>query len=153
MSGAAHPARLAGPARSAGPDGGRATTSAAERGQATVELAVALPLLFAVLLAAVQMALVVRDQLFVIHAAREAARVAAIEGDDTQAAAAARAATGLAAERLELDVAHGDGMVVATVVYRSPIVVPLLSAAWPDVTVTATITMFDERAALDGRAA
>ena len=50
-----------------------------EGGQATVEVALLLPLLALLLLAVVQVGLVVRDQVLVTHAAREAARAAAVD--------------------------------------------------------------------------
>jgi Flp pilus assembly protein TadG len=49
-----------------------------EGGQASVELALALPLVFAMLFAVVQLGLVVRDQVLLVHAAREAVRELAV---------------------------------------------------------------------------
>ena len=60
-----------------------------ERGQATVEFAFVLPLLVLALLAVVQVGLVVRDQLGVVHAAREAARAASVDPDPGRAVRAA----------------------------------------------------------------
>ena len=58
--------------RPAGPPGPRTSSPAgADRGQAVVELALALPLLVLFLLTVVQLTVVVRDQLAVVHAARE----------------------------------------------------------------------------------
>jgi hypothetical protein len=57
-----------------------------------VELAAAIPLLVAVTLAMVALLAMARDQLLAQGAAREAAREAAIGGDDTRTSAAARAA-------------------------------------------------------------
>jgi Flp pilus assembly protein TadG len=57
-----------------------------------VELAAAIPLLVAVTLAMVGVLGLARDQVLAQGAAREAAREAAIGGDDTRASAAARAA-------------------------------------------------------------
>ena len=51
------------------------------RGQATVELALVLPLVVFGLLAILQVGLVVRDQVAVVHAAREAARAASVDPD------------------------------------------------------------------------
>jgi Flp pilus assembly protein TadG len=48
-----------------------------ERGQATVELALVLPVVVLLLMILIQAALVAKDQLLVQHAAREAARSAA----------------------------------------------------------------------------
>ncbi|HWI04001.1 MAG TPA: TadE/TadG family type IV pilus assembly protein [Acidimicrobiales bacterium] len=46
----------------------------ADEGQASVELALVLPLVMMLLLAVVQLGLLVRDQILVVHAAREAVR-------------------------------------------------------------------------------
>ena len=56
----------------------RTRSSRGERGQATVELALCLPMLCLLLLGVVQVAVVVRDHLAVQVAAREAARAAAV---------------------------------------------------------------------------
>src|SRR5205814_6403829 len=71
------------------PAGGRSRTDA---GSVTVELAAAIPLLVAVTLAMVGVLGLARDQVLAQGAAREAAREAAIGGDDTRASAAGRAA-------------------------------------------------------------
>jgi TadE-like protein len=63
-----------------------------DAGSVTVELAAAIPLLVAVTLAMVSLLGLARDQVLAQGAAREAAREAAIGGDDTRASAAARAA-------------------------------------------------------------
>jgi hypothetical protein len=72
----------------------RATTHglATAAGSATVELAAAIPLLVAVTLAMVSLVGLARDQVLAQGAAREAAREAAIGGDEARASAAARAA-------------------------------------------------------------
>jgi Flp pilus assembly protein TadG len=63
-----------------------------DAGSVTVELAAAIPLLVAVTLAMVGVLGLARDQVMAQGAAREAAREAAIGGDDARASAAARAA-------------------------------------------------------------
>jgi Flp pilus assembly protein TadG len=63
-----------------------------DAGSVTVELAAAIPLLVAVTLAMVSVLGLARDQVMAQGAAREAAREAAIGGDDARASAAARAA-------------------------------------------------------------
>jgi Flp pilus assembly protein TadG len=63
-----------------------------DEGSVTVELAAAIPLLLAVTLAMVGLLGLARDQVLAQGAAREAAREAAIGGDDMRASAAARAA-------------------------------------------------------------
>ena len=56
-----------------------------DRGQAMVETALVLPLVVLFLLAVVQVGLVVRAQVLVTHAAREAARAAAVDPDPAAA--------------------------------------------------------------------
>lgn len=120
---------------------------AGQAGQATIELAAVLPLLFALVLVVVQVGLVVRDQLLVVHAAREAARVAAIEGDRAAAVAAARSATGLDRDRLVVDVRWSSYQVTASVRFESVVVVPLLRRTVPAVPLSAAVTMHDEAGA------
>lgn len=110
-----------------------------ERGQATLELALSLPLLALFLLAGAQLVLIARDQLAVIHAAREAARAAAVSTSAGDGVAAGRSATGLAG--VEVSVSSGGGEVRATVTRRVPTDVPLIGAWLPDITVRATAVM------------
>jgi hypothetical protein len=87
-----------------------------DTGQATVELALCLPVLVLMLAALVQVGVLVGDQVRVWHAAREAARVAAVDGDQKHILEAAESG-GL--EPLDLDVspeqrarAAGDAVTV-----------------------------------------
>lgn len=75
-----------------------------EEGQATLELALCLPVLALVFAGVVEVALVGVDQVRVWHAAREAVRASAVE-PDPQAAADAATASGL--EGLEVSVEPG----------------------------------------------
>jgi len=102
-------------------------TGRTERGQAAVELALVLPLLVVLLLVIVQVGLVIRDEVLVIHAARSAAREAALGTDRGQVAAAALAASGLDRRRLTVTSAVAGQEVVVTVSYRSVPIVPVLS--------------------------
>lgn len=116
-----------------------------DRGQATVELALALPLVFIVLLGVVQVLIVGRDQIAVVHAAREGARAAAVAADPGgEGARAATAAAGLDPARLAVSVAGGADRVTVTVRYDVPTDVPLIGALLSDVTVTGTATMRTE---------
>ncbi|MGD9701687.1 MAG: TadE family type IV pilus minor pilin [Acidimicrobiia bacterium] len=111
-----------------------------DRGQAVVELALALPLLALLLLALVQLVVVVRDQLAVVHAAREGARAAAISGaPGGDGEAAARQATSLTP--LEVSVARVGDMARVSVRYRNSTDVPLIGAVLPDIVVQSTATM------------
>jgi Flp pilus assembly protein TadG len=117
-----------------------------DSGQASVELALVLPLVFAMLFAVVQVGLVVRDQVLVVHAAREAVRELAVapaqpgNSGPRQAAAssadlAARArhaaltATGEALDpaRLTVTVELHPGTVAVRARYDAPFTVPLLA--------------------------
>jgi Flp pilus assembly protein TadG len=107
-----------------------------------------LPLVVVLLLALVQLGLVVRDQILVVHAAREAARAAAVESDPGAASAAAADGSGLPASRLKVDVTGRAGpgsRVAVSVAYRSPTDVPLVGAAVSDVTLRGRATMRVER--------
>ena len=111
-----------------------------DRGQATVEFALALPIVAVLVLGIVQLVVVARDQLAVELAAREGARAAAV------AAAPAAAATSAAAAAVDLDpldvsASEHEGHISVTVRYRSVTDVPLVGLAIGDVEVAASVTM------------
>jgi hypothetical protein len=82
-------------------------SSADQRGQATLELALCLPVLALVLGALVEVALVATDQTRLWHAAREAARVAVVDSDRSEVEAAAER-VGLAPLDVEVHPAPAD---------------------------------------------
>jgi Flp pilus assembly protein TadG len=114
-----------------------------QRGQAAVELALALPLVALLLLAVVQVGLVVRDQVLATHAAREAARAAAVGSPADAPRAAALAGSGLRADRLTVEVRRG-GLVRVAVRYRSPTDLPVVGALVPDLVLRANAAMRPE---------
>src|SRR5437762_5255714 len=88
------------------PDAG-ALTGRLERGSATIEFALVLPLVLVVVLGLVQVGLVVRDRLLVEAAARAAARAAAIQDDPSAIEdTALQAAPGLDPARARVDAAR-----------------------------------------------
>ena len=111
-----------------------------DRGQATVELALALPLICLLLCGIVQVAVIGRDQLAVQLAAREAARAAAVAADSTAAGTAA-ALRAVALRPLTITITEANGTVTATVRYTDHTDVPLVGVLLPDVTLTASVTM------------
>lgn len=111
-----------------------------DRGQAAVELALALPLVCVVLLGVVQVGVIVRDQLAVQAAAREGARAAAVAADPVAAANAAIAARS-GVHPLEVAVGGGGDRVTVVVRYVDHTDVPLIGALLPHVTVEAEVTM------------
>jgi TadE-like protein len=117
-------------------------------GQAAVELALALPLVALLLLAVVQMGFLVRDQVLVVHAAREGVRQAAVDPSADAIRRAASGSSGLAGGRMSVSVS-GRGApgshVRVTVIYRAPTDVPLVGAALGDIEMHAAATMRVER--------
>ena len=127
-------------------------TRRGDHGQATVELALVLPVVVALLLLGVQMAVVLHDQVLVLHAAREAARAAAVQPVGSRAATvdatrAARAAVPAhRAGRYRVTVhPRAPGLVEVRVATASPTDVPLVGRLLPDVPVSASVVMAAER--------
>jgi len=115
-----------------------------EGGQASVEAALVLPLVITMLLAVVQVGLVVRAEVLVTHAAREAARAAAVNADPQAAVSAAKLATTLDGERMTVAIRGRDGpgsRVQVEVTYSLPTDVPLVGSLLGDVTLHAEATM------------
>ena len=113
-------------------------------GQATVELALVVPLVVMLALALVQVALVVRDQVLVIHAAREAAREAAVAEGTDRARDAALASGGLDGDRLRVEVGargRAGSRVRVQIRYDAPTRVPLVGELVGDVALHASATM------------
>jgi Flp pilus assembly protein TadG len=124
-------------------------SSERDEGQAAVELALALPLVALLLLALAQLTLVARDQLLVVHAAREGAREAAVDraGGAVRARAAAARGSGLKDGQLEVETSHiggGSDMVLVRVKYRSQTDLPLVGPLLPDVQMRAKAAMRSE---------
>ena len=115
-----------------------------QRGQATVELALLLPFVVMLLLAVVQVGLVARDAVLVVHATREAVREAAVTPAAGAARRAAEAGSGLSGPRLRVEVTRRQppgGQVEVVVNYRAPTGVPLIGPIVPDVRLSSRATM------------
>jgi hypothetical protein len=125
------------------PDPGRAAWR--ERGQATVEFALVLPLVFALLLLLVQVGLVGRDELIVVHAARDAAREATLTANAADVARAAQRTLPGSVARIVRRGAVGEAVEVQ-VSYVSRTELPLIGALLPDITVHGASVMRVERA-------
>ncbi len=125
--------------------------SVGERGQATVELALVLPVVVLVLLAVVQVGLVARSQILVVDAARAGARAAAVRAGS--ASAAARRTPGLESSRVQVDESSAGpgGDVEVRVRYRVRTDVPLVGALVGEPTLEATVTMaVEDEEAVEG---
>lgn len=109
-----------------------------------MELALALPVIFLLLLALLQTAVIVRDKVALTHAAREAVREAAVRDDRGAPRRAAVARSGLDSRRLSVAVTgqrRGSRRVSARLTYRVPTAVPIVGALVPDVTLKASAAM------------
>jgi len=122
--------------------GGRSARSRArsDHGQATVELALVLPLVFGLLMLLFQIALVARDEILVVHAARDAAREASVSHDPERMLAAVRRDLPGATVRIVRRGRVGETVEVA-VSYVARTSLPLVGALVPDLTLHAGSVM------------
>ena len=120
------------------------TPRRSEQGQATVEVVLVLPVVILVLLGVIPAAAVARRQVLVVHAAREAARAAAVDPSLATATRAAAGTSGLDPSRLVVDltVTRGDDPeVTVRVSYEASTDVALIGPLVADPTLTAEVTM------------
>jgi Flp pilus assembly protein TadG len=116
------------------------SSDAPDRGQAAVELALCLPLLFVFLLAIVQLVVIVRDQLAVQLAASEGARAAAVAASP-DAAARGAVVRSVALSPLTVSTDSSADTVTVRVSHVTHTEVPLIGALLPDITIQAKATM------------
>ena len=115
-----------------------------QKGQATVELMLVLPVIVMLALLIAQVGLVARDSVLLHHVAREAAREAAVNPSNRAARQAALRASGLAPERMTVTLVGGrerGDHITARLSYSSPTAVPLVGALLGDVNMQAEVTM------------
>ena len=111
-----------------------------QSGQASVELVLVLPVLLTLGLVLVQGVAVLRDQLTVVHAAREAARAASVAGDPVEAEAATTAVLPGASVHIGARPVPGE-LLAVTVRYRSRTTMPVVGRLIPDPLLTARAVM------------
>lgn len=115
-------------------------TSSPDSGQATVEFALVLPLAIGSLLLVVQVLIVVLSQISLQHEARISVRAAAIAADP--AAAARSAVQDNDPQSPSTVVVETTERVVTVFLTRQiPIVIPILGRLWPDIEISARLTM------------
>lgn len=100
-----------------------------------------LPLVLTLALALVQVGLVARDTVRVTHAARGAARAAAMGLDDDAVRGAAAEGSGLSPSRLSVAIDRDGEWVTVRVSFRCPTDVPLVGAVAPAVVLRDQLTM------------
>ncbi|MCU1429450.1 MAG: TadE-like protein [Actinomycetia bacterium] len=111
-----------------------------ERGQATVEFALVLPFLMLFMLAFVQVGIVARDYVLVVHAARAAVREASVDAPSSRVHGAATHVLKGASVTVGPRGAVGDP-ITATVRYTARTNLPIVGALFPDLTLSATAVM------------
>ncbi len=120
-------------------------TERGQRGQATVELALALPLVAVALLVVGQAGRVLADHVATVHAAREAARAVAVDG---RPGVADRAASDAGRQGCRSSVsrpAEVGAVLRVTLTCPAPTEVALVGPLLPDLTVSTTAAMRVER--------
>lgn len=116
-----------------------------DSGQATVELALVLPFLVALMFAIAQVGLVVRAQIMSIHAAREGARVVAVDpAADVREAVLRAARLDGARTVVTVSAAIPGEPVTVTVQYDVATELPLIGPLLGDVLIEAEATMLVE---------
>jgi hypothetical protein len=113
-------------------------------GQATVEFALVLPLFFVFVMVVFQAALVARDQVLTVHAARAAVREASVDAGDGRVRAAAKHVL----DGADVDIGPRGRVgepIAVRVRYRSRTTLPLVGALFPDVELAARAVMRRER--------
>ncbi len=120
--------------------GGGRRWAGPQDGQAAVELALVLPLLLALLVVLAQVGLLVRDRVLVVHAAREAARAAAVDPQPEVARRAAKATKGLDPRKLDVTTRREGATVTVVVSYRAVANVRFLGRKFPEILVKEQVT-------------
>jgi Flp pilus assembly protein TadG len=110
-----------------------------QRGQATVEFALVMPILLIVVLGLTQVGVAIRNELAVELAAREGARAASVSANP--AGAAVSAATRAVALPIIVSTVAGTSSVTVTVTYVDPTDVPIIGRFIGPTTHSASVTM------------
>ena len=115
-----------------------------QAGQATVELMLVLPVIIAFAMLIGQVGVVVRDSMLVHHAARAAAREAAVDPTDSAARLAAINSSKLHQAQMSVSLSGGRSKgdhITAEVSYVSRTDLPVVGWLLPDVNLGAEVTM------------
>lgn len=109
------------------------------RGQAAVELALVMPVVVVFMLLILQVGLVVREQIALIHACGAAARAASIS-DSPRDAASSVFSESPVGDRADIAVTTKNGMVTVDVVFNHPTDLAIVGLFLPDITLRASAT-------------
>ena len=114
-----------------------------DRGQATVEFALTIPVLLLVLLGAVQVFVLLVDRLHLVHVTRDATRAASVSGDPS--AAVERVVARAWPDRVvSYDVNDDGDLVSVRIELTNPTDVPIIGRFLPDVQFGESLTMLAE---------
>jgi Flp pilus assembly protein TadG len=113
-----------------------------EKGQATIEFALALPLLVVFVMLIAQFAIVARQQLALWEVARNAARYASVSTDPQLAAEEIATQNGFAPSAVVAT--NSDGITQVSMTYKENTSLPLLGPFIPSLTLRAHVSMLTE---------
>ncbi len=115
-----------------------------DHGQATVELALVLPVLVVMAMLLVEVGTTARTAVLVHHSAREGVRAAAVGGSMRRVEDAVFGSSGLSPADTEVERVVVDRRVTVTVVHLARTDAPLVGPLVPDVRLVASASMFLE---------
>lgn len=114
-----------------------------DRGQATVEFALTIPVLVIALLGAIQVFVILVDRIHLVHVTRDAARAASV-GDDPRSAAEMVIDRSFPDREISLTVSMSDDVVTVELVLSNPTDVPIIGRFLPDVELRESLSMLAE---------
>ena len=114
-----------------------------DRGQATVEFALTIPVLVIALLGAIQVFVILADRIHLVHVTRDAARAASV-GDDPRSAAEMVIDRSFPDREISLTVSTSDDVVTVEMVLSNPTDVPIIGRFLPEVELRESLSMLAE---------
>jgi len=114
-----------------------------DRGQATVEFALTIPVLIIALLGAIQVFVILVDRIHLVHVTRDAARAASV-GDDPRSAAEMVIDRSFPDREISLTVSTSDDVVTVEMVLSNPTDVPIIGRFLPEVELRESLSMLAE---------
>ncbi|MGA1508123.1 MAG: TadE/TadG family type IV pilus assembly protein [Ilumatobacteraceae bacterium] len=114
-----------------------------DRGQATVEFALTIPVLVIALLGAIQVFVILVDRIHLVHVTRDAARAASV-GDDPRSAAEMVINRSFPDREISLTVSMSDDVVTVEMVLSNPTNVPIIGRFLPEVELRESLSMLAE---------
>jgi len=114
-----------------------------DRGQATVEFALTIPVLVIALLGAIQVFVILVDRIHLVHVTRDAVRAASV-GDDPRSAAEMVIDRSFPDREISLTVSTSENVVTVEMVLSNPTDVPIIGRFLPEVELRESLSMLAE---------